>query len=220
MSRFIMITLILGLAAGTSGAVTLTLGPTLCGESEREFAPAPCLEEPAFQAGVPTAELNLKVGGNAYGCDSEWAAGFEFDLATAPAGQVIVSATLVVHKTGYADDAQGFPYIGAFSYTASGAPVPVPRDDLDPDTALDIMYPPVANVDLFFDVTATVQELIDDSAPLAGFLVAGIYSEAGYHNHIFVGGCANTSPPRLEIVFNAPVATEGASWSTLKALYR
>lgn len=220
MSRFIMITLILGLAAGTSGAVTLTLGPTLCGESEREFAPAPCLEEPAFLVGVSTAEMNLKVGGNAYGCDSEWASGFEFDLTTVPSGQVIVSATLVVHKTGYADDAQGFPYIGTFTYGATGAPVIVPRDDLDPDTALDIMYPPVANVDLDFDVTDTVQELIFDAESSAGFLVAGIYSEAGYHNHIFLGGCANVNPPRLEIVYNAPVASEKESWSTLKALFR
>jgi hypothetical protein len=220
MRRLIMTTLCLGLITGTAGALTLNLGPTLCGESEREFAPAPCLEELSFLAGVPSGELNLRVGGNAYGCDSEWASGFEFDLAIVPPGQIIASATLVVHKTGYADDAQGFPYIGAFTYGVAGAPVVVPRDDLDPDTALDILYPPVANVDLFFDVTAAVQELIHEAAATAGFLVAGIFSEAGYHNHIFVGGCANTYPPRLEIVYNAPVAAERASWSSLKALYR
>lgn len=220
MRKLVMIAPLLMFITGTSVALTVNLAPTRCGESERVFGTPPCPQDPAFLAGTVSSETSLKVGGNAYGCDSEWGTSLEFDLTPVPEGQVINSATLVVHKTGYADDAQGFAYLGAFRYPATGAEVAVPREDLTPETAEDILYPPAANTDLSFDVTSAVQEMISDETKMAGFLLAGIYSEVGYHDYIFIGGATSSNPPRLEIEYHAPVAAQAASWSKVKALYR
>lgn len=220
MRKLIMIALLMVFTVGTSVALTVNLAPTRCGESERVFGTPPCPQDPAFLAGTVCSEMSLKVGGNAYGCDSEWGTSLEFDLTPVPEGQVINSATLVVRKTGYADDAQGFAYLGAFRYPATGAEVAVPRDDLTPETAEDILYPPAANTDLYFDVTSAVQEMISDEGKLVGFILAGVYSEAGYHDYIFVGGTTNSNPPCLEVEYHAPVAAQQASWSRVKALFR
>ena len=78
--------LLLCLATTAATAAEPTLAPTLCGHDEREDGAGACLSEDAFKAGVPVAALHLKSGGEAAGCDSEWASCFEFDpgpLATA-----------------------------------------------------------------------------------------------------------------------------------------
>ena len=223
--KIVVVCTALGLA-GLAGATTLDIPAALVGEDEREDAAAPCLQEDAFTAGVASTAASLRVGGTAYGCNAEFAACFEFDLDAAfgpgprPAGADVLSATLVVRKTGWADDAQGFAYTAAFAYLATGAPILVPRDDLDPDTALDVLYPPVANVDLSFDVVAALRDALDDDADRLGLLLAGVYSEAGYEDYITVGGAGSAAPPRLVVVFNEPVATTGLSWSTLKAVWR
>jgi hypothetical protein len=206
--------------AAAAGAAELTLAPTLCGHDEREDGVAGCLSETAFKAGVPSAVLHLKAGGEAAGCDSEWAACFEFDLGPVPAGSPVDRATLVVRKTGYSDDAQGFAYLGLYGYTPTGGEVALERDDLTPDTALDVIYPPAANVDLALDVTAAVGERVGAGVAKVGLLLAPVYAEIGYEDWISVGGCAYTVPPRLVVSYRGAVATETTGWAGLKARYR
>lgn len=215
--------LVIGLVAasgGTAAAAEVALGPLQCGEDEREDADAPCLHEDAFQAGTVSTAMNLHTGGTAYGCNAEWATSLEFDLSWVPPAHRILQAVLVVRKTGYADDAQGFFYLGAFAYAAAGEEVAVPRADLTPETALGIVYPPAANVDLEFDVTSAVQEALAAERTRAGFLLAGIFSEAGYEDWITVGGITHPAPPRLVVEFEGPVAATPVTWSTVKALHR
>lgn len=206
--------------AALASAAEVTLPAALCGHDEREDGAGACLQEAHFKAGVPSGEMNLMVGGQAWGCDSEWAASFEFDLGPVPSGAPVQQAVLVVRKTGYSDDAQGFAYVGAFAYAPTGAEVPVARDDLSPDTALAVLYPPAANVDLAFDVTAAVQAWVADGAAKAGLLLAPVYSEIGYEDWISVGGCTHPTPPRLVINYDGAVANESSTWSRLKALWR
>lgn len=212
--------LLLLLSIGVARADETTLNPLQCGDDEREDAGGTCLQETAFTAGTVSGALHLKVGGEAAGCNSEWAVSLEFDLGPLPQQQAIVSATLVVRKTGYSDDSQGFAYLGAFAYPATGSPVAVARADLTPETALDVLYPSAANTDLSFDVTAAVQELASHGGTRAGLLLAGVYSEVGYEDWISVGGTAYPVPPRLVVVTEGAVATERASWSGLKGRYR
>lgn len=206
--------------AGSAQAYVLTLAPDRTGHDEREDAPSPCLQETAFLAGLDLPDANLQVGGNSYGCDSEWAASFEFDLGGVAAPEVVLSATLTVTKTGYADGAQGFFYLGVYAYPATGAAMDVPRADLTPETALAVTYPPAANTAMVFDVTQTVSDLVAGSVGRAGFLLAGIYSEAGYLDWISVGGAGSTHPPTLEIELQGVVEDAPAAWSRIKALYR
>lgn len=215
--------LALGLLAGAAAHATATettLAPTLCGHDEREDGAGGCPGEAAFKAGVPSADLHLKIGGEAWGCDSEWASSFEFDLGLLPGGAEIYIATLVVRKTGYSDDSQGFTYLGAYAYDPTGAEVPVARDDLTPETALAIVYPSAANTDLSFDVTAAVQAWAAAGAAKAGLLLAPVYSEIGYEDWISVGGCGYAVPPRLIVVHEGAVRSAQTSWSDLKASYR
>lgn len=201
-------------------ATELTLAPTLCGHDEREQGAGSCLVETAFKAGVPSADLHLKVGGESAGCDSEWAASFEFDLGALPSGAQVYGATLIVRKTGYSDDSQGFAYLGAFGYEPSAGEVTVERADLTPETALDIRYPSAANTDLAFDVTAALQDLVSRGGAKAGLMLAPVYSEIGYEDWISVGGCGYAVPPRLVVVHEGAVRDEPSSWSRLKANYR
>jgi hypothetical protein len=216
--KFLVLFMVL-LTAGVSQSAELTLYPVLTGHDEREDGVTGCLHETAFRAGVATADLHLKVGGESAGCDAEWAASFEFDLSTAPPTEQIYSATLVVRKTGYSDDSQGFAYLGAFQYLATGSEVLVPRDDLDPQTALDIVYPSAANGDLSFDVTPAIQAFLANQAARAGLLLAGVYSEAGYEDWISVGGQGYTLPPRLIVEYQGTVDAPTTSWSSLKASF-
>lgn len=206
-------------ASGATATET-TLSPALCGHDERVEGVGACPVETAFLAGAPSADLHLKVGGEAWGCDSEWAASFEFDLDTLPAGAEVYIATLVVRKTGYSDDSQGFAYLGAYAYDPTGAGVPVARDDLTPETALAIAYPSAANTDLAFDVTAAVQAWVAAGAARAGLLLAPVYPEVGYEDWISIGGCGYAAPPRLIVVHEGAVPEAAPSWSDLKASYR
>lgn len=216
---FVLLVAALGLACPVMAA-ELVLHPTLCGHDEREDGVEGCLQETDFRAGVASPDLHLKVGGEAWGCDSEWATSLEFDLGPVPAGAPVTGATLVVRKTGYSDDAQGFAYLGAYAYDATGAEVLVARDDLTPETALAIAYPSAANVDLAFDVTAAVQAWVAAGSARAGLLVAPVYPEAGYEDWISIGGCGYVVPPRLVVTFEGAVAAEPSSWSALKAAWR
>ncbi len=208
------------MAAAAAQAFTVTLNAAISGHDERQDAPSPCLQETAFLAGQDLPDTDLKVGGNAYGCDSEWAASFEFDLASLPLHETVVDAVLTVTKTGYADDAQGFFYLGAFYFPTTGTPIPVPRANLTPTTALDILYPPTTNTAMNFDVTAAVRDLVDGGTGRAGFLLAGVNSEAGYEDWISVGGAGSSQPPQLVITLTDVVADEASSWSRIKGLYR
>lgn len=205
--------------AGVSQSAELTLYPALTGHDEREDGVTGCLHEAAFSAGITTADLHLKVGGESAGCDAEWAASFEFDLTAVPPTEQIYSATLVVRKTGYSDDSQGFAYLGAFQYLATGSEVLVPRDHLDPQTALDIVSPSAVNGDLSFDVTSAIQDCLSNQTELAGLLLAGVYSEAGYEDWISVGGQGYTLPPRLIVEYQGTVDAPATSWSSLKASF-
>lgn len=206
--------------AAAAPAVELSLPPTLCGHDEREEGAGSCPRETHFKAGVAGGEMNLMIGGQAWGCDSEWAASFEFDLGPVPAGAPVRDAVLVVRKTGYSDDAQGFAYLGVFAYDPTGAEVLLARDDLTPETALDVIYPPAANIDLAFDVTAAVQSWVAAGAAKAGLLLAPVYPEIGYEDWISVGGCPHPAPPRLVITCDGAVAAEASTWSGLKASWR
>ncbi len=206
--------------ATDAAAVEVTLAPTLCGHDEREEGAGACPQEAAFKAGVSSVDLHLKIGGEAWGCDSEWATSLEFDLGGLPMGAEVYIATLVVRKTGYSDDSEGFTYLGAYAYDATGSEVLLARDDLTPGTALDIAYPSAANTDLSFDVTAAVQAWLNAGTAKAGLLLAPVYSEIGYEDWISVGGCGYALPPRLVIVHEGAVVDESTSWSDLKANYR
>lgn len=208
------------LAAGAAAADQMTLGPLQCGDDERVDGGGSCPQETAFTAGTVSTAYHLKVGGDAYGCNSEWAASLEFGLDALPPGVALVSATLVVRKTGYSDDSQGFFYLGAFAYPATGSPVAVERDDLTPETMLDVVYPPAANVDLSFDVTAAVQAVLGGESGRVGLLLAGVYSEAGYEDWISVGGATYAVPPRLVVEYQATVDAQAWSWSRVKGAYR
>lgn len=208
------------LATAAAAADTVTIAPLQSGDDEREDGAGACPQETKFTAGTISAALHLKVGGEAAGCDSEWATSLEFGLDAVPAQQPVISAVLTVRKTGYSDDSEGFPYVGVFAYPATGAPVTVDRDELTPDTALDVVFPSSANVDLNFDVTAAVQNLVDAGAARAGFLLAGVYSEVGYEDWISVGGAGYAVPPRLVVVYEGTVPTSAGSWSSIKAAYR
>lgn len=212
---------VLGLTwASAAIAAELLLAPVLCGHDEREEGAGACPQESAFKAGVATGDLHLMVGGQAWGCDSEWAASLEFDLGAVPAGAQVYSASLVVRKTGYSDDSEGFTYLGAYPYEPTGGEVLIERDALVPDTALDITYPPAANIDLTFDVTAAIQAWVAAGAAKAGLLLAPVYPEIGYETWVSVGGCGYALPPRLVIVHEGAVAAESSTWSHLKATYR
>lgn len=208
------------LLATAAAAVETTLPPVLCGHDEREEGAGACPQETAFKAGVGSSDLHLKIGGEAWGCDSEWAASMEFDLGLVPAGAQVYSATLIVRKTGYSDDSEGFTYLGAYAYDPTGSEVPVERADVTPETALDIAYPSAANTDLTFDVTAAVQAWVGGGAAKAGLMLAPVYPEIGYEDWISVGGCGYALPPRLVVVHEGAVADEATSWSQLKAGYR
>lgn len=207
-------------AVAAPRANELVLAPLLCGHDEREDGVAGCLQETHFLAGGASPDLHLKVGGEAWGCDAEWASSLEFDLGAIPAGAPVLEAVLVVRKTGYSDDAQGFAYLGAFAYEATGSPVAVARDDLSPGTALDIVYPPTANVDLSFDVTAAVQAWVNAGKARVGVLLAPVYPENGYDDWISIGGCGYVAPPRLVVAWEGAVAAEASTWSALKAAWR
>ncbi len=218
--RLLLCGLLLALAAPAAASDTVTIPPQQCGDDEREFGAGACPQETKFTAGTVSTAPHLKVGGEAAGCDSEWATSLEFALDAVPAQQPVVSAVLTVRKTGYSDDSEGFPYVGVFAYPATGAPLTVGRDELTPDTVLDVVFPSSANVDLSFDVTAAVQELVAGSAPRAGFLLAGVFSEVGYEDWISVGGTTYAIPPRLVVVYEGAIATHSGSWSAVKAAYR
>ncbi len=210
--------MVAGPGATDAIAVEVTLAPTLCGHDEREEGAGACPQEADFKAGVSGADLHLKIGGEAWGCDSEWATSLEFDLGGLPMGAEVYIATLVVRKTGYSDDSEGFTYLGAYAYDPTGSEVLL--DDLTPETALDIAYPSAANTDLSFDVTAAVQAWLNAGTAKAGLLLAPVYSEIGYEDWISVGGCGYALPPRLVIVHEGAVVDESMSWSDLKANYR
>lgn len=218
--RFFLAAVLSMLPGAAVFAAEVTLGPLQCGEDEREDAPVPCLQEDFFLGGTVSTIVNLRTGGTAYGCNAEFATTLEFDLQWLPPAHDVLGAALIVRKTGYADDAQGFFYLGAYAYPADGQPVPVPRAGLTPETALGIVYPPAENVDLVFDVTAAVQEAVGMERDRVGLLLAGIYSEAGYEDYITVGGTAHPNPPRLVVEFEGPVSAEPISWSAVKALHR
>ncbi|MBC8426593.1 hypothetical protein H8E07_20955 [bacterium] len=187
------------------------------GEDERIEGTGACPVEPDFLAGSVSTAYSLHVGGNAWGCDSEWGASAEFDLTAFVPGQTILAAEFVVRKTGHEE---GLPYVAAFGYEATGAEVPLPRADLDMYSALDIVAPGQANVDLHFTVTGFVQDLIDDGAARAGLFLCGVYSEVGRMDRIYVGGTPHAFPPRLIITTEGPVGGETATWSGIKTIYR
>ena len=118
----------------------LSAPPLSVGEDERIDGVDPCSHEAEFVAGTVSTATNLRVGGNSYGCDSEWGVSAEFDLSAFPPDLEILSATYVVRKTGYGDG--GLPYVAVFPYEADGGAHFLPRADLDMDTALDIAAPP------------------------------------------------------------------------------
>lgn len=215
-----LVALLVLLAAGAAAADQMTLGPLQCGDDERVDGGGSCQQETAFTAGTVSTAYHLKVGGDSYGCNSEWATSLEFGLDALPPHAALVSATLVVRKTGYSDDSQGFFYLGAFAYPATGAPVAVEREDLTPETMLDVVYPPAANVDLSFDVTAAVQAVLDGESGRTGLLLAGVYSEAGYEDWISIGGATYVVPPRLVVEYQATVDAQTRSWSQVKSAYR
>lgn len=206
--------------SGIAFATEITVQPTVCGSDEREEGAGSCLVETGFKAGVPAADLHLKIGGDAAGCNSEWAAFFEFDLGSLPPGAQIYQAILIVRKTGYSDNAQGFAYLGAFGYEPSADELIIERADLTPATALDVIYPSAENTDLAFAVTAAVQEWNTEGIAKAGLLLAPVYSEIGYEDWISVGGCGYALAPRLVVAHEGAVRDEPSSWSRLKANYR
>jgi len=187
------------------------------GEDERVEGTGACPVEPDFIAGTVSTAYSLHVGGNAWGCDSEWGVSAEFDLAAFTPGQEILGAEFVVRKTGHEE---GLPYVAAFAYAATGGEVALPRADLDDHTALDIVAPTQSNVDLHFTMTGHVQDLIDDGVTRAGLFLCGVYSEVGRMDRIYVGGSPHAYPHRLVITTEGPVSNEAATWSGIKIIYR
>ena len=218
-----------------AGAVTLALvlsGPALAqlditadllgtGHEEREDAGGLCPSEPAFIAGVHDAVAQLQAGGDSAGCDSEWAAFAEFDFFAVGSGGLVEAAILHLRYTGYGDDAMGLPYIGVFGYAYAGGPVVLPRDDLDPQSALAVFAPTgVTNVDIAIDVTDHVADLVEQEVFRTGFLVCGAYSEVGYNDLVYFGGAGHAHPPRLVVTVTNPVPARPLGWSALKSAYR
>ena len=187
------------------------------GEDERVEGTDPCPQEADFVAGTISSVYSLKVGGNAYGCDSEWGVSAEFDLSALNPGQTIFAAEFIVRKTGHEE---GLPYVAAYAYEATGGEVLLPRVDLDMYTALDIVAPTQANVDLYFTMTEHVQELVDDGASRVGVFLCGVHSEVGRMDRIYVGGSLHDYPPRLVITTDNTVAGESSTWSGVKSIYR
>jgi hypothetical protein len=201
----------------TIAAETYEAPLLLAGEDERVDGVGTCPVEPDFVAGVVSTAYSLKVGGNAWGCDSEWGVSAEFDLSGFPSGLTILAAEFVVRKTGHEE---GLPYVAVFDYEATGGETLLPRADLNEYTALDIRAPGAANVDLAFTVTDHVQDLVDDGFTRAGFFLCGVFSEAGRMDRIYVGGAPHDQPPRLFITVEGVVAGERSSWTGVKSLYR
>ncbi|HPF35980.1 MAG TPA: hypothetical protein P5571_09645 [Candidatus Krumholzibacteria bacterium] len=214
--RTVPIAALLLLLAAVAPAAELVLAPVAAGDDAR----LACEGDLDFLAGTSSTAAQLQVGGTAYGCDREWAASCEFDLGPVPADLDLLSAVFTVRKTGYADDAQGLFYLGLFTYPASGAPTAVPRDDLDPQTALGVVWLTAVNGDLSFDVTEPVERVLGDPGARLGLLLAGVYSEAGYEDWITIGGAAHAQPPRLTLTYAGAVGNEPRTWSEVKALYR
>lgn len=221
-TRFRILILAVALAvAGSAAASNLTLTAVAGDHDERVDGVDPCPRETSFLLGGASSETILQVGGNAWGCDSEWAASFRFDLDLLATGSQIDEALLIVRQTGYADDSSGFPYLGAFTFTPGDAPVEVPRADLTPETALDVLMPSSVNGDLQFDVTGVIQTLVDDAQPAAGLLLCGIYDESGYHDFIYVANTGSAYPPRLHIIYTeGAVPIDELSFDAVKSLYR
>jgi hypothetical protein len=213
------VVLLVSVWSAVAGAQSITFLPVQSGDDEREGGGGGCADESSFDAGTVSASLQLKIGGETAGCNSEWAASIEFDLTSAPS-HAVRSAILVVRKTGYSDDSQGFAYIGSFAYNATGSIVPVEREDLSPDTALSILYPPAANVDLAFDVTPAIQALLASGGRRAGLLLAGVYSEIGYEDWITIGSKSYSIPPRLIVEFERPIDVHSIVWAEFKQLFR
>lgn len=191
------------------------------GDDERVEGAVGCLNETDFIAGVPSAASQLRVGGNGYGCDSEWGAHAEFDFTAIGASGVVMAASLTVRYTGYGDDAAGLPYIGLYDYPYAGGPVALPRADLDGFSGLAVFAPTSAtNVDFTFDVTEEITALIADETFQAGFFFCGAFNEAGYNDLVYFGGSSHPYPPRLVITTARPVASRQVSWGAVKAEYR
>lgn len=209
---------ILALSAAAAGAVETYSAPLLlAGEDERIDGVGTCPQEDAFLAGTASTALSLNVGGNAWGCDSEWGVAAEFDLTAFLGGPAVLAAEFVVRKTGHEE---GLPYVAVYGYLADGTPVLLPRDDLDEFSALDIRAPGVANVDQTFTVTGHVQDLLAGGATRAGFFLCGVFSEAGRMDRIYVGGASHAFPPRLILTVEGTVAAERSTWSGIKSVYR
>ena len=209
-------------AAGVPAAAQTYDAPLLgTGDDERVDAAEPCASEPDFIAGQYTTAAQLQVGGNAWGCGSEWGACAEFDFAFVGAGNDVLSATLILRYTGYGDDAGGLPYLAIYAYDYAGGPVDLPRVDLDDHTALDIFaLTGTTNVDVAIDVTDRINDLLADGIYRAGFFVCGVFSEVGYSDLVYFGGASHAHPPRLALETSLPVAAEPAPWGRVKALYR
>ncbi len=219
MNRLIVTTLALVLALPAAAvAETVFTAPLLqAGEDERVEGAGGCPVEPDFVAGTVSTAYGLQVGGNAWGCDSEWGTSVEFDLSAFTPGVTVLAAELVVRKTGHEE---GLPYVGAYAYAADGGEVLVPRAALDEFSALDNRAPGAANVDLAFAVTDHVADLVADGEPRAGFLLCGVFSEVGRMDRIYVGGATHAAPPRLLITVEGTVAGEGLAWGAVKTLWR
>lgn len=216
MRSLLLCAALLLLALRAAPAAEFVLPAAACGDDVREE----CNADPDFLAGASSTASQLFVGGTAYGCAREWATSCEFDLAAVPADLDLQSAVFTVRKTGYADDAQGLFYLGLFTYAATGAPVSVPRDDLDPQTALGVVWLTAVNGDLDFDVTALVRDALDDGDARLGLLLAGVFSEAGYEDWITIGGATHAQPPRLTLTYAGAVGNEARTWSEVKGLFR
>ena len=222
------ITTVLGIAVlilTWSGPVLAqdNFGATLLGtgHDERVDGGDGCLNEADFVVGQYENLTQLQAGGNGYGCDSEWGAFAEFDFSLLPENSVISSAALTLRYTGYGDDAAGLPYLAIYGYDYGGGAVNLPRATLNEQTALAIFTPTSAtNVDLTFDVTELVIELVLEQTWRTGFLVSGVFSEVGYNALVYFGGVGHAYPPRLVITTESPVAVDRHSWGTLKAVYR
>ena len=208
---------VLALAASVCAEEAFQAPLLQVGEDERIEGTGACPVEPDFIAGTVSTAYSLHVGGNAWGCDSEWGVSAEFGLAAFTPGQEILGAEFVVRTTGHEE---GLPYVAAFAYAAAGGEIPLPRADLDMDSTLDIVAPTQYNVDLHFTVTGHVQDLIDDGAARAGLFLCGVYSEVGRMDRIYVGGAPHAYPPRLVVTTEGPVANEAGTWSGIKTIYR
>jgi hypothetical protein len=191
------------------------------GDDERIDGAGGCPHELDFIAGVPSPASQLQVGGNGYGCDSEWGAYAEFDFSAIGASGIVMAASLTVRYTGYGDDAAGLPYVGLYDYAYAGGPVALPRADLDEFSGLAVFAPTSAtNVDFTFDVTDVIIERVQDETRQAGFFLCGAFNEVGYNDLVYFGGSSHSYPPRLVITTAQPVTSRQVSWGAVKAVYR